>query len=66
MSTIYDYVDNYGNYTFLEKEFNEVDNAILSMLAYVDYTGIVSEGHKEKKPLNIVAEEYFSKYTKEV
>jgi hypothetical protein len=61
----FDYVEYYGDYTFEEKEFNEVDNVILSMLAYVDYTGIVSEGHKEKKTLNEVANEYFSKYTQE-
>ena len=43
MSTIYDYVDTYGKYTFLEKEFNEVDNVILSLISYVDLYGIVPE-----------------------
>ena len=60
----FDYVKYYGDYTFEEKEFNEVDNVILSMLAYVDYSGIVSEGNKEKKTINEVAKEYFAKYTK--
>ncbi len=61
----FDYADYYCDYTFEEKEFNEIDNAILAMLAYIDYTGIVSEDSKEKKTLNEVAKEYFSKYTKD-
>ena len=60
----FDYADYYGDFTFDEKEFNEIDNVILSMLAYVDYSGIVSEGNKEKKTINEVAKEYFAKYTK--
>lgn len=61
----FDYAEYYGDYTFEEKEFNEIDNVILSMLSYVDYSGIVSEGNKEKKTINEVAKEYFAKYTKQ-
>ena len=43
METITDYLKKYGKYTFLEKEFNEVDNTILSILAYIDFTDIVPE-----------------------
>ena len=60
----FDYIKDYGDYTFEEKEFNEVDNVIFSMLAYVNYDGIVSEGNKDKKTINEVAKEFFSKYTK--
>lgn len=59
----FDYIDYYGNYTFEEREFNEIDNVILSMLTYVDYTGIVSET-KEKKSIEDVALEFFKKYSK--
>ena len=31
---IFDYIDYYGDFTFSEKEFNEIDNVILSLLAY--------------------------------
>lgn len=41
MKTIHDYIKEYGKYTFLEKEFNEVDNVILSLLSYVDFNKIV-------------------------
>ena len=61
----FDYLKYYGNYTFEEREFNEIDNVILSMLAYVDYTDIVSENYKEKKTISEVSKEYFAKHTKE-
>ena len=41
MKTIYDYVKEYGKYSFLEKDFTEVDNLILSFLSYVDFRDIV-------------------------
>lgn len=56
---ISDYIKKYGNKTFLEKPFNEIDNIIFSCLAYVNLEGIVSSG-AEKKRLEEVAELYFS------
>ena len=40
--TIYEYIDNYGMYTFDDKPFNEVDSTLFSFLSYVDYDNIVS------------------------
>ena len=60
----FDYIDEYGDYTFEEREFNEVDNVILSMLTYVDYNGIVSENDKDKKSVFCVSKEFFSKHNK--
>ena len=37
---IVDYISYYGRHTFDDKEFNEVDNLIFSMLSYVDYSDI--------------------------
>ncbi|MCI8460479.1 MAG: DUF2974 domain-containing protein [Bacilli bacterium] len=42
---IYDYIDEYGIYSFSEKEFNEVDSAIFSFLSYADFSNIF-EGEK--------------------
>lgn len=42
MSDIFDYVEWRGDITFWEKEFNDVDNLILSLLAYTDLKGIIS------------------------
>lgn len=40
---IFDYIDNYGIYTFQEKSFNEIDNAIFSFLSYANFTNILEE-----------------------
>lgn len=44
--TVYEYIDNYGIYSFEEKELNEVDSIIFAMLSYADYTGIFDEKNK--------------------
>ena len=40
MTTIYDYLDWRGDLSFTTEPFNEVDNTILSLLAYVHYDDI--------------------------
>lgn len=57
-----EYILKYGNLTFDEEPFNEVDNLILSVLAYVDYNEIVSESHYEKKKLELAGKEFFEKH----
>ena len=59
----FDYLEYYGKYTFEERSFNEIDNVIFSMLAYVNYNGIVSENN-EKKSMSVASDEYFSMHTK--
>jgi len=39
--TIYEYMDQYGMYSFDEKPFNEVDSVIFSFLPYVDFGNIL-------------------------
>lgn len=41
MKNIYDYVSDYGNQSFFDKKFTEVDAAILSLISYIDLTNIV-------------------------
>lgn len=41
MKNIYSYLKKYGMMTFEEKEFNEIDNLILSMIPYVLLNGII-------------------------
>lgn len=38
---LYNYIDDYGIYSFYEKPFNELDAAIFSFLSYVDYSSAV-------------------------
>ena len=40
---IYDYIKYYGDYSFDDRIFNEVDNIVFSMLAYVNYEGIINK-----------------------
>lgn len=42
---IYDYIDEYGIYSFDEKDFNEVDGAIFAFLSYANLSNIF-EGKK--------------------
>jgi hypothetical protein len=41
--TIYDYIKKYGDYSFEEKEFNEVDCVIFSAIGYADIEGIITK-----------------------
>ena len=59
MISLFKYIEKYGNFNFYEKEFTEVDNVILSALAYIDFNGIVSNNVKEKKTLKDVAASFF-------
>jgi len=60
---IIDYVNKYGNFDFKEEEFNDVDNVILSLVSYVNFSGIVSKERREIR-LQDAANRYFETYTK--
>lgn len=47
MGTLFDYVNWRGDLTFREAPFNDVDNLIFSLLAYLDFSGIVPAEHGE-------------------
>ncbi len=57
---IFDYIKKYGNYSFLEKKFNEIDNVIFSYLAYIDFSNIVSSDFKQKLTIEEASQIYFS------
>ena len=58
-----DYVKYYGNNTFEDKEFNEIDNIVLSVLSYVDFTAIVSNNDRSKITIEEASKIFFEKYT---
>lgn len=64
MGTIQDYLKKYGKYTFLEEEFNEVDNVILSLISYIRLLDIVPGINKGKITLKEASDKFFQKYTK--
>ena len=49
MSSLADYIRWYSDFTFYEKPFNEVDNLVLSMLSYYQYSLKRSDG----KPMSL-------------
>jgi len=64
MKTVHEYLKEYGEYTFLEKEFNEVDNIILSLISYIDFSDIVPGMKMGKTTLKEASEKFYKKYTK--
>lgn len=63
MKNIVNYIKEYGSFTFTQKPFNEVDNAVFSQLIYTDFAGI-SDGVL-KPTLKEAAEEFYTVYSLE-
>lgn len=59
--TLFEYVEKYGDKSFEEMEFNEVDNVILSLVSYIDFTDIVPK-NKNVITLEEAANKFFRKY----
>ncbi len=59
---VIEYVKKYGNYSFAECEFNEVDNVILASLSYLNFKGILLSS--SKKTIKEAAELFFNTYSK--
>lgn len=57
-----DYIEEYGNYSFKEKPFNEIDNLIFSQLAYTDFKNIAD---KQSVSLLKGAKLFFAMYTQQ-
>ncbi len=54
MGNIIDYLRSYGQYTFEEKEFNEVDNLILSQFAYLKFDGLVPAPFEKRNGVKLL------------
>ena len=61
---IFRYIDKYGNISFLEKEFNDVDNLIFSALIYIDLDKYVSNNNFNKRSIQDVGNDYLKNYNK--
>ncbi|MCM1174800.1 MAG: DUF2974 domain-containing protein [Blautia sp.] len=53
MGTILDYIKEYGDYTFSEKPFSEVDSLILCQFAYLKFDGLVPGIDDDAPPVSI-------------
>ena len=65
MGNIEDYLKWRGDITFDMDPFNEVDNLLLSEIAYIDFGGIVSESRSEVISLKNACKKFFELHTKE-
>lgn len=63
MGNIETYLKEYGKYTFLEEKFNEVDNVILSLIAYIDLYDIVPGIKKGKITLKEASKKFYKRYS---
>lgn len=61
MANIFDYLDWRSDLLFTYDPFNDIDNLVLSELAYVDFEGVL--GIEDKK-MTEVAKQYFEIHTK--
>lgn len=59
MANLFDYVKKYGNESFLEKSFNDIDNLVFSSLSYLDFSK--TEINKTSCTLEYIGKEYLSK-----
>ena len=53
MGTIINYIEGYGDYTFSEKPFGEVDSLILCQFAYLKFDGLVPGVDDDAPPVSI-------------
>ena len=63
MKNVISYVEKYGDMTFKEKSIGEIDYAILSILSYLNYDGILYPDNVKMK-LNDALTKFFFKYSK--
>lgn len=63
MKNIVSYINEYGDKSFKEERINEVDYAILSILSYINFDGILYSNDIKVK-LNEAIKEFFTIYTK--
>ena len=61
MVNIISYIDKYGNETFDKMNINEVDYAILTVLSYLNYDGIIKNDDTKVK-LNKAIKSFFNRY----
>lgn len=64
MFDVKDYLKYYGDYTFHDEPFNEVDNLVFSLLMYIDFNGIIPAVGKGSITLGEASRFYWNKYSK--
>lgn len=53
MGTILDYLKEYGDYSFVEKPFSDVDSLVLCQFAYLKFDGLVPEPARQRQAVSL-------------
>lgn len=61
--SIKDYIKKYGNFSFHEVPFNDIDNILFSQLVYINFSEILEQRSDEKISLKDLADLFFMKYS---
>ena len=61
MTNLFSYVLKYGDKTFKEKKFNDIDNLVFSAISYLNFTN--TNINNRKKTLEEIGNEYLNKNT---
>lgn len=56
MTNLYNYIEQFGNLTFKEKEFNDIDNIVFSTLSYLNFNK--TSINKGKSTLEFIGKEF--------
>lgn len=64
--TLFEYINKYGNYSFKEKEINEVDKVIFSFLSYVNLEKVKMNKKMTISEINKIVEAKYNKAKKEI
>lgn len=54
MGNLIDYIHTYGQFSFEERPFNEIDNLILSQLSYLKFDGIVPNMFEKRNGIKLL------------
>ena len=61
MTNLFSYVLKYGDKTFKEKKFNDIDNLVFSAISYLNFTN--TNINNRKKTLEEIGNEYLNRNT---
>ena len=64
MKNLFNYIKVYGNKTFLEEEFNDIDSLILNSIVYIKFEKYLPKKKFEMRKLSDVASLYFGDYNR--
>ena len=63
LKTVFDYIEFYGDISFLDYEFNDVDALVFALLSYVKLEGIVPKEKGKSVTIKEASTKFLDKYS---